>query len=396
MIMTESVTFGITGLGIISALGKSASMISRKLLSGNSAVSKFAFQAGAPELTVARIQPTVKTITPNRWPISRATALALEATRTLSSQNGTPAEPDPRLGLIHATAYGSLQSLLNYQSDLRRFGINRASPMQFPNTILHAAASFLSVSMGAAAFNITLSSEGLSGLDAIETACQLIMTGAADRVAVVTSEELSPELIPILETSDELDWRTPDPFGAKRAGYVPGEAAVAMMLEPVEQARAAGRKVYALLRGCSGFSSGPQTAETCEQALRKALDEAQLAPAEVGCVMASANGSQHDAAEADGIAATFGESVPVTSVKAAFGECAASGALLSIAAAIFCAGVGYYPPTIGRSKYDRELKPIQLLRAKSKARNPIFMVNAFSRNSGGSQIWQFMQKQGRA
>jgi 3-oxoacyl-[acyl-carrier-protein] synthase II len=386
----------ITGLGVVAALGKTSGTIARKLLSGDSGIRKFSFSPGSPEFAIARIASTVKTITADRWPISRATALALGATQAVFPNNGVPLPAEPRLGVIHATAYGNLQSLVSYQSDLRRFGMNRASPMQFPNTILHAAASFLSVGIGAGAFNITLSSEGLSGADALETASQLIAAGAADRVLVVTSEDISTELIPLLESSDELDWKMPDPFGEKRAGYTPGEGAVAMLVEPQKRARKSGKRIYGILRGGSGVSHAPHSVASCEKSMRAGLADAGLSPADIGCVVASANGSRADGEEANAIAAVFGRHVPVTTVKGAFGECGASGSLLSIAAAIYCAEKGYYPPTAGRSKYDRTLQPINLLRHKAKVVNPVIMVNCFSKSAACSQVWHLSTSKGHA
>jgi 3-oxoacyl-[acyl-carrier-protein] synthase II len=393
MLSTE---IAITGLGVVSSLGKSSGTIARKLLSGDSGIRKFAFYPGSPEFAVARIVSTVKTITADRWPISRATALALAATQAVFPYSGVPLPPEPRLGVIHATAYGNLQSLITYQSDLRRFGMDRASPMQFPNTILHAAASFLSVGIGATAFNITLSSEGLSGADALEMAGQLMAAGAADRVLVVTSEDISTELIPLLESSDELDWKMPDPFGEKRSGYSPGEGAVAMVMEPVAKARKSGKRIYGVLRGGSGVSHAAHSIASCEKAMRAGLTDASLSPSDIGCVFASANGSRSDGEEANAIAAVFGKQTPVTTVKGALGECGASGSLLSIAAAIYCAEKGYYPATAGRSKYDRTLEPINLLRHKAKVANPVIVVNSFSKSAACSQVWHLSVNRGRA
>lgn len=386
----------ITGLGVVASLGKTPGAIARKLFIGDSGIRKFSFAAGSPEFAVARITSTVKMITADRWPISRATALAMGATQAVFPHNGSPLPAEPRLGLIHATAYGNLQSLISYQSDLQRFGMNRASPMQFPNTILHAAASFLSVGIGAGAFNITLSSEGLSGVDALETARQLMSAGAADRVLVVTSEDISTELIPLLESSDELDWNMPDPFGEKRSGYAPGEGAVAMLMEPYERARQSDKPVYGVLRGGSGVSHAPHSVASCEKAMHTGLADAGLSPSDIGCVIASANGSRRDGEEANAIAAVFGKQVPVTTVKGAFGECGASGSLLSVAAAIYCAERGYYPPTAGRSKYDRALEPINLLRHKAKVNSPVIMVNTFSKSAACSQVWHLSAGTGRA
>jgi 3-oxoacyl-[acyl-carrier-protein] synthase II len=382
------IEMAITGVGVISALGNSPATIARKLLRGESGIGKFSFRPSSTKFVAARVRPAIKTVTPDRWPISRTTALGLKATQAVMPHNGVPLPAEPRLGLIHATAYGNLESLFSYQSDLRKFGLRRASPMQFPNTILHAAASFLSIGVGATAFNITLSNENLSGVDALETATQLLEMDTADRVLVVTSEDVSAELIPMLETYDEIDWKAPDPFGEKRAGYAPGEAAVAVLIERTQQAQAAGKRVYARLRGSSGISHRPHGNGSYEATMRSALADAGLQAADVGCVFASANGSRHDGEEANAIAAVFGEHVPVTSIKGAVGECGAASSLLNIAAAIYCGEKGYHPPTLGRSRYDRRLAPINVLRNKEKMKSPVFVVNAFNKSARCSQVWQ--------
>ena len=385
--MNEVDTIALTGIGIVSALGRSPSIVCRKLLQGKSGIKKFAFEKSGPEFTAARITTPVTSLTPNRWPISRATALALAAAESVMPIAEAESQPDPRLGLIHATTYGNLQSLLDYQADLRKFGLNRGSPMQFPNTILHAAASFLSLALGAAAFNITLSNEGVSGMDALDMARNLLSIGAADRILVVTSEAISPELIPVLQATDVLDWQFPDPFGEKRSGYAPGEAAVAVLLEKLAHGRKRGSRIYGVFHGSSGLSSRPQTSSACDAAMRAAMADAGASAEDIGCVIANGNGSCSDAEEANAIHSVFGKSVPVTSVKSAFGECVASSFLLSLVSAILCAQGGYYPCTVGRSKYDTKLPPINLLRQKTKATNSMFMVNAFTRNSGCSEVW---------
>jgi 3-oxoacyl-[acyl-carrier-protein] synthase II len=379
---------------VISSLGRSPAVISRKLLEGKSGVRKFSFQKSSPEFTAARISSPLVTLTPNRWPVSRATALALAAAQSILPSGEALPQRDPRLGLIHATTYGNLQSLLDYRADLRKYGLNRGSPMQFPNTILHAAASFLSVNLSAAAFNITLSSGALSGTDALETARQLLLVGAADRILVVTSEDVSQELIPVLQATDDLDWQFPDPFGEKRSGYAPGEAGIAVLLETAEHARNAGHKIYATFCGASGLLHGPHTSAHCEKVMHHALSDAGISPDQVGCVIAHANGSKQDSEEANAIYSLFGKSVPATSVKGAFGECAASSFLLSLVAAVLCAQRGYLPGTVGRSKYDTKLSPINLLRRKARVSKPLFMVNAFNRSAGCSEVWSVARGEG--
>ena len=389
-------SLAIVDYGIVSALGSSRREVAKRLLRGDSGIrSNGAGKHLEPK--VARIRRPIKTIDPRRWPIGRDTALALEAMRSVfPDMDAVAPQPKPRLGVIHATVYGNLNSLFTYLSDIKRYGLHRASPMQFPNTILHAGASFLSVGSGAQAFNIPITSGGLSGFDAIEAARQLLSVGAADEILVVASDGASPEVLSVLQASDELDWRFPDPFGHKRGGYVPGEAAVALLVQTESKARESKRTIHALLRGYSGCFRRPVSSRRNKEAMEACLQDANLQSSDVGCILASANGSRSDAAEADAIAKLFGDKICVTSIKAALGECGPSSSLVSLGAMIACAANGQYPPTLGRSKYDPILRPINLLRARAKMKNPIFLVNSFGNYLAGCQMWELASWKGRA
>jgi 3-oxoacyl-[acyl-carrier-protein] synthase II len=378
-------TIAITGFGMVSALGRSSSSVARRLLSGSSGVKKNAFTLNGPLYTAARVSSPLKPLL-NRWSVGRATAMALAATGKVVRINGdAPAPCDRRLGLIHVSTYGNLRSMLEYRADLNRFGLNRASPMQFPNTILHATASFLALATGAAAFNITLSGECVSGLEVLETARQFLEAGSADRVLCVASEELCPELISLIGSKEELEGQFPDPFGQKRSGYVPGEGAAAVMLELADSARS-NRPVYCTLRGHSySRRSGPDPA-SCEQAMRAAMDEADARFEDLGCIVANGNGGLNDSEEAEAISRVAHTNVPVTSMKSALGECGAAGSLLSIVAFLFCSLYKTLPPTAGRSKYDPKLPPIALLRRKQELKKPLFLVNSISSGTSVCQV----------
>jgi 3-oxoacyl-(acyl-carrier-protein) synthase len=78
--------------------------------------------------------------------------------------------------------------------------------------------------------------------------------------------------------------------------------------------------------------------------MRLALEDAGVAPREIGVVYASANGTSLDDVEAAAIADVFQAATPVvTSVKGAIGECGASSSA-ACAAAFVCGAVGQAPP----------------------------------------------------
>ena len=106
-----------------------------------------------------------------------------------------------------------------------------------------------------------------------------------------------------------------EPFGDKRDGTAAGEGAALWMLETEETASEAGRKP--MFEIC-GFGSGHGSAA---EVIQQALDETGIKADQIGCIVASANGSRAgDEAEAEGIRKVLGSNIPVTAPKAALGE----------------------------------------------------------------------------
>jgi 3-oxoacyl-[acyl-carrier-protein] synthase II len=190
----------------------------------------------------------------------------------------------------------------------------------------------------------------------------------------VAAEELSAEMFALLKTDEALEAEFPDPFGERRSGYVPAEGAVACVLETRSAAKLRGQRVLASCRGYASISA--LSSKRIPGLLRDGLADAQVRPDELGCVMASGNGSLQDAAEAEAVAQVCGSQVPVTSVKGAFGECGAPSALLSAAALMICSRRALCPPTVGRSSYDPSLPALDLLREPVRMRTPFALINA--------------------
>lgn len=376
----------ITGLGAVSSLGRTLPLITRKLVAGCSGV-KTTTDPSTATRTMGAINAPVDVIGPKRWPVNRATAFGLLAARQALAQLALTPESASELGVIHATARGNFTSLLEYQSDIRRFGLDRASPLQFPNTILHAAAGFLSVATGACAFNITVTNGNASSVEAIEMARQLLLSGAARYVLCVAAEELTNDMVSFLQSEAELDLAFPDPFGEARSGYVPGEGAVAVLLETLESAKAHQRGVLAHFRGLATSDLGQDSAkDSLSRAMQAALTNAEVIPKDIACVVAHANGSREDGAEAEAISAVFGEETPVTSLKATYGECGAVGPMLALASLIACETRGCVPPTLGRSSYDQTLPKLNLVREPSPITKRTVLINVIEHHQSACQV----------
>jgi 3-oxoacyl-[acyl-carrier-protein] synthase II len=122
--------------------------------------------------------------------------------------------------------------------------------------------------------------------------------------------------------------RTCKPFAANRTGLVLGEGAAFLVLEPAARAHARGARCSGYLTGY-GVSNdahhiGMPATEGQVRALRAALDDAGLAPAQVGYVNAHATATEGgDVIEAAAIREVFGagpESAAVSSTKSVHGH----------------------------------------------------------------------------
>ena len=101
------------------------------------------------------------------------------------------------------------------------------------------------------------------------------------------------------------------PFSRDRRGLILGEGAAMLVLEPLEQARARGAKIWGEIAGF-GMSSDAHhitqpSAEGAARAMRAALMDAELPPEAIGYVNAHGTGTlANDATETEAIKSVFG------------------------------------------------------------------------------------------
>jgi 3-oxoacyl-[acyl-carrier-protein] synthase II len=224
-----------------------------------------------------------------------------------------------------------------------------ASPMDFANTVINAAAGQAAILHDLRGVNTTVSTGITSGLQAVAYAADLIRAGRAHALLAGGADELCFESFygferaGLLCRSDVHEGHYPIPFDARRNGSALGEGAALLMLEDAASARERGARVLAEVAGCgSGYDCSrgrdeQSAVEAIAHSIRFALYEAMLLPYEVECLSASANGSPRgDRREARAVAEVFGEharSMPVAAIKAMLGETlGASGATQAVAA----------------------------------------------------------------
>jgi len=158
--------------------------------------------------------------------------------------------------------------------------------------------------------------------------------------------------------------RASRPFDRGRDGFVMGEGGAMFVLEREATARRRSARVYAEVAGCGASSDAYHMVipsphpEPATAAMRQALADARVAPAEVDYVNAHATSTPvGDAAETRVLEAVFGDAlprVPVSSTKSMTGHLLTAAAAVEALACLVAMHHKAVPPTINLDDPDPE------------------------------------------
>lgn len=342
----------ITGVGVVSAIGTGAERFWRALSSGRSGVKPIS----SPDVTdlpykmAARVSDfkvrdyiSYKGVSS----LSRSAQFVCVAARIALNEAGlevTPANKND-IGVVLGTAFGSASSLEAFEEECLRDGERFLDPMSFPKTVANSPAGCLSILLGAAGLNITISTDFASGLSAVEYAASLLAAGRARIVIAGGYDELSRSAqIEMYEGWFGSDKRGSNavhssPTRRERNGFYLGEGAGVLVLEKLEDALARQAPIVAELVGIgtSYCLDNSQAIKSQCRAMADALRESGFNEQDIDCVSLSANGSEVDRQERLSLERLFRDRascLPRTAIKSLIGECGgASGAIQLIAAA---------------------------------------------------------------
>ncbi|WP_030663942.1 tetracycline polyketide synthase chain-length factor subunit OxyB [Streptomyces rimosus] len=202
-----------------------------------------------------------------------------------------------------------------------------------------------------------LVAEQAGGLDAVAKARRHIRDGTPLMLTGGVDGSLCPWGWLCMTRSGGLTTRTDPrraylPFSPDASGYVPGEGGALLVLEEPRAAEERGApQVYGRIAGYAAtFDPRPGSGREpgLRRALRLALDDAGIGPADVDVVFADAMGVPAlDAVETRVLAAEFGpRGVPVTAPKTMTGRLLAGGASLDLAMALLSLRDQVVPPTV--------------------------------------------------
>lgn len=274
----------------------------------------------------------------NLRPVDRTARLLLVAAQQALESSGWTAErrAEHEVGLVLGTTFCSVRTIAEFDRRALQLGPSYASPLDFANSVINAAAGQAAIWHDLRGVNSTVAAGEASGLLALAYAADLIREGRADAVLAGGAEELCFESFVGHHRAGRLGSACTVPFDARRDGFALAEGAAMLFLEEAESAAARGAHVLAEIRGYgesfAGDGEEASIADAVARAVRLAVADAGIASADLGVLSLSANGGvRSDRAEALGIAATGLADVPATATKAMLGEAlGASGAFQAV------------------------------------------------------------------
>ncbi len=368
----------VTGIGVISPIGLTATETWENLVRGVSGVGRITlFDPTGQDVTFAA---EVKDFEPGRFMdrkearrSDRVVQFAVAATHEALEMAKLPIGPDnaDEIGVVIGSGIGGIMTLSEGFATLYSKGPGRVSPFLAAMMLPDMPAGYVSIHFGLRGPNYCTVSACSTGADAIGNAYEIVRRGDA-KVMIAGGAEapITPIGIAAFAAARALSTRNDDPprasrpFDRDRDGFVMGEGAGVMVLESLEHALARRAPILAELVGYGNAADAHHITQPSAggeggvRAMRLALKRACLTPDDVDYVNAHGTSTpMNDRFETQGLKAVFGKrayQVPISSSKSMIGHLlGAAGAV----EAVFCVQAiryGVIPPTINYEHPDPE------------------------------------------
>ncbi|WP_369182116.1 beta-ketoacyl synthase [Streptomyces sp. Y1] len=365
----------VTGLGVLSPLGRGAGAVFEALTAGRSGIG--AVPEGHPAhgwLSAAGIAPAVdgrEVLPPTETRcVDRFVLLALAAADDALADAGLVVgrDADPhRTAVVLATGGGGLETFEQQSHRRLERGRPGVSAYLLPGMLANMATARIAIKHGIRGYSSAVVTACAAGAQAVAEGLRLIRAGDADVVVCGGSESsLHPTIAATFANARALaqGWDDPElasrPFDARRNGFVLGEGSAVLVLERAGHADARGAAGYADVIGWGASTDAhhptmprPDGAGAAD-AMRAAIADAGLRPGDIGYLNAHGTGTRlGDAAEAAAVRSVFGAQGPaVSSTKSATGHLLGAAGSLEAAVTTLAVSRGTLPPTLNLTEPD--------------------------------------------
>ena len=321
----------VTGVGIVSAAGEGAGRFRRALEAGSPLVRRdpdsgidAAYCPGS-RVTDARLRRFTRGA-----PATRYAVIALD--EALGADKAAW-DHDPRSGLVGGLIFAAQKPTEKYMESVYA-DPSLASAHYFPMTTMNATGSACSLAFGVTGYTTTVCGAAAG----LAYASDLARNGRQDRVAMVSTDELSPRLLKVYRRAGVVRGAAERRRG--RADAL-GEFAAALTLERASSVRGRGVRPIARLAGWAHFQDPLDLSVARDgSGLRRAIDAAcrmaGIAATRVGLVALLDRGvapARHACRRA--LHRVFAEAMPpVVRPDEVFGFAPSCGAMMTVAAAL--------------------------------------------------------------
>ncbi len=356
----------ITGMGAIAPVGQNVDDFFSALLEGRSGIRPIPQEilSGEHPLIAGQVDFDATAHGPpsHAMQFDRATQFALAAGRQAMTDAALTLSEDEafRAGVYWGTGLGGATTIEESYRQVY-IGNGRVRPTTVVMGMNNGAAGNLSILYGLRGPLLNISTACSSSASAIGEAFRAIRAGYADVVLAGGSEALITfgnlkawDAMRALAHADPADpGRSCKPFSASRTGLVLGEGAAALILERADRAEARGAHIYAEIAGygnsADAHSISKPHAPGQVRAMRLALAEAQLSPADIGYINAHGTATQvGDIVETSALKEVFGGlgcAPCVSSTKALHGHLMGAAGAIEMVVSILALARGLVPPT---------------------------------------------------
>ena len=282
----------------------------------------------------------------------------------------TQEDPD-RVGVIIGSGIGGMMTIETQHSVLMARGPRKVSPFMIPALISNMCSGLVAIELGARGPNFGIVSACATGTHAIGESLRMIRNGEADVMVCGGSEAAITPLayagfcsMKAMSTNNEAPDKACRPFDAGRDGFIMGEGAGILVLESLEHALARGATICCELAGyaatCDAYhiTSPDPEGKGLSLAMTRALDDANVAPADVDYINAHGTSTPYnDKFETLAIKKVFGDharKVRISSTKSMTGHLLGAAGGIEAIVSIRTIQTGEVPPTINYETPDPE------------------------------------------
>ncbi|WP_031307952.1 beta-ketoacyl-ACP synthase II [Mesobacillus boroniphilus] len=365
----------VTGIGAVTPLGNDAGTTWNNIIEGVSGIGPVT-RLNADDFP-AKVAAEVKEFNVENFmdrkdarKMDRFTHYAVAASLMAVKDSGLEItdENAPRVGVWIGSGIGGMETFEQQHETFMNRGYRRVSPFFVPMMIPDMATGQVSITLGARGFNSCTVTACATGTNSIGDAFKVIQRGDADVMvtggaeAPITKMSFAGFCANTALSTNQDPQKASRPFDKERDGFVMGEGAGIVVLEDLDHALARGAKIYAEIVGYGAtgdayhITAPAPEGEGGARAMKMALDDAGMAPEEVGYINAHGTSTEYnDKYETMAIKTVFGEhayKLAVSSTKSMTGHLLGAAGGIEAIFTILALKEGILPPTINLETPD--------------------------------------------